>query len=189
MRLIKRGGHNWSDRYPWIVEAPREVRKKRFVLDGEAVVLPGIPNPNALRKPFHRSHDVVRKPTRRSISALVRRGVRLCPGFSISFFRTTSVYFLLVSSSSQRVRRPSQPEFSTWSPLKVEKASARQRWQHRHLNRSRSSTSPKERPPNLFANCTGTEFIGSPDRAIRLLRPTALRVRPRPQLRPLQRRR
>jgi len=39
VRLITRGGYNWTDRYPWIVEAARKVRQKRFVLDGEAVVL------------------------------------------------------------------------------------------------------------------------------------------------------
>ena len=39
VRLFTRGGYNWTDRYPWIVEAARKVRQKRFVLDGEAVVL------------------------------------------------------------------------------------------------------------------------------------------------------
>jgi bifunctional non-homologous end joining protein LigD len=39
VRLITRGGYNWSDRYPWIVEAARKVRQKRFIIDGEAVVL------------------------------------------------------------------------------------------------------------------------------------------------------
>jgi bifunctional non-homologous end joining protein LigD len=39
VRLITWGGHNWTDRYPWIVEAARKVQQKRFVLDGEAVVL------------------------------------------------------------------------------------------------------------------------------------------------------
>jgi hypothetical protein len=39
MRLITRGGYDWTDRYPWIVEAARKVRQKRFVLDGEAVIL------------------------------------------------------------------------------------------------------------------------------------------------------
>jgi bifunctional non-homologous end joining protein LigD len=37
VRLITRGGYNWTDRYPWIVEAARKVRHRRFVLDGEAV--------------------------------------------------------------------------------------------------------------------------------------------------------
>jgi bifunctional non-homologous end joining protein LigD len=39
VRLITRGGYNWTSRYPWIVEAARKVRQKQFVLDGEAVVL------------------------------------------------------------------------------------------------------------------------------------------------------
>ena len=39
MRLITRGGYDWTKRYPWIVEAAHKVRQKRFVLDGEAVVL------------------------------------------------------------------------------------------------------------------------------------------------------
>jgi ATP-dependent DNA ligase len=39
VRLITRGGYNWTKRYPWIVEAARKVRQKRFVLDGEAVIL------------------------------------------------------------------------------------------------------------------------------------------------------
>jgi ATP-dependent DNA ligase len=37
VRLITGGGYNWTDRYPWIVEAARKIRQKRFVLDGEAV--------------------------------------------------------------------------------------------------------------------------------------------------------
>ena len=39
MRLITRGGDNWTDRYPWIAEAARKNRIKQFVIDGEAVVL------------------------------------------------------------------------------------------------------------------------------------------------------
>jgi len=40
LRLERDGKRvNWTDRYPWIVEAARKVRQKRFVLDGEAVVL------------------------------------------------------------------------------------------------------------------------------------------------------
>ena len=50
VRLITRGGHNWADRYPWIVGAARKVRQKQFVLDGEAVVLglDGVADFNAL---------------------------------------------------------------------------------------------------------------------------------------------
>jgi bifunctional non-homologous end joining protein LigD len=39
VRLITRGGYNWTDRYPWIVEAALKNRVKQFVIDGEAVVL------------------------------------------------------------------------------------------------------------------------------------------------------
>jgi ATP-dependent DNA ligase len=39
VRLITRGGYDWTKRYPWIVEAARKIRQKRFVLDGEAVIL------------------------------------------------------------------------------------------------------------------------------------------------------
>jgi bifunctional non-homologous end joining protein LigD len=39
VRLITRGGYDWTKRYPWITEAARKVQQKRFVLDGEAVVL------------------------------------------------------------------------------------------------------------------------------------------------------
>ena len=39
MRLITRGGYNWADRYPWIMEAALKNRHSQFVIDGEAVVL------------------------------------------------------------------------------------------------------------------------------------------------------
>jgi ATP-dependent DNA ligase len=50
VRLITRGGYNWADRYPWIVEAALENRHRQFVIDGEAVVLgvDGISDFNAL---------------------------------------------------------------------------------------------------------------------------------------------
>jgi bifunctional non-homologous end joining protein LigD len=56
VRLITKGGYNWTDRYPWIVEAALKNRFKRFVIDGEAVVLgvDGIADFNALRS---RKHD------------------------------------------------------------------------------------------------------------------------------------
>jgi ATP-dependent DNA ligase len=37
VRLITRGGYNWTDRYPWVVESALKNRHKQFVLDGEAV--------------------------------------------------------------------------------------------------------------------------------------------------------
>ncbi|MGY8676631.1 RNA ligase family protein [Bradyrhizobium sp. UFLA05-153] len=50
VRLITRGGYNWTSRYPWIVEAARKIRQTHFVLDGEAVVLgvDGVSDFNAL---------------------------------------------------------------------------------------------------------------------------------------------
>ena len=50
VRLITRGGYNWANRYPWIIEAARKVRQKRFVLDGEAAILgvDGVSDFNAL---------------------------------------------------------------------------------------------------------------------------------------------
>jgi ATP-dependent DNA ligase len=37
--LLTRNGHNWSGRYPWIVESALKNRSRHFVIDGEAVVL------------------------------------------------------------------------------------------------------------------------------------------------------
>ena len=39
VRLFTRNGHDWSGRYPWIVESALKNRTKQFVIDGEAVVL------------------------------------------------------------------------------------------------------------------------------------------------------
>jgi len=50
VRLITRGGYDWTKRFPWIAEAARRNRINQFVLDGEAVVLcvDGMPDFNAL---------------------------------------------------------------------------------------------------------------------------------------------
>src|SRR5215831_5791436 len=50
VRLITRGGYNWADRYPWIVETALKNRHHQFVIDGEAVMLGvnGIADFNAL---------------------------------------------------------------------------------------------------------------------------------------------
>jgi bifunctional non-homologous end joining protein LigD len=55
VRLITRGGYNWTDRYPWIVEAALKNRSKQFVIDGEAVVLgvDGIADFDALHSRKH----------------------------------------------------------------------------------------------------------------------------------------
>jgi bifunctional non-homologous end joining protein LigD len=39
LRLFTRNGHDWTDRYPLIVEAALRIRIGSFVLDGEAVLL------------------------------------------------------------------------------------------------------------------------------------------------------
>jgi ATP-dependent DNA ligase len=50
VRLITRGGYDWTKRFPWIVEAALKNRRKQFVIDGEAVVLrvDGVSDFNAL---------------------------------------------------------------------------------------------------------------------------------------------
>src|ERR1700741_4760125 len=50
VRLITRGGYDWTRRYPLIVGAGLKNRQKRFVIDGEAVILgvDGISDFNAL---------------------------------------------------------------------------------------------------------------------------------------------
>jgi bifunctional non-homologous end joining protein LigD len=55
VRLITRGGYNWTERYPWIVEAALKNRHKQFVIDGEAVILgvDGISDFNALHSGKH----------------------------------------------------------------------------------------------------------------------------------------
>ena len=39
VRLFTRNGHDWSSRYPWIVESALRNRHKQFVIDREAVIL------------------------------------------------------------------------------------------------------------------------------------------------------
>jgi len=39
VRQFTRNGHDWSGRYPWIVEAALKNRNQQFVIDGEAVIL------------------------------------------------------------------------------------------------------------------------------------------------------
>jgi bifunctional non-homologous end joining protein LigD len=55
VRLMTKGGFDWTKRYPWITEAARKVRQKRFVLDGGAVILgvDGISDFNALHSGQH----------------------------------------------------------------------------------------------------------------------------------------
>jgi bifunctional non-homologous end joining protein LigD len=57
VRLIARGGYDWTKRFPWIVQAALKNRRKQFVIDGEAVILGvnGVSDFNALhsRKQNH----------------------------------------------------------------------------------------------------------------------------------------
>jgi bifunctional non-homologous end joining protein LigD len=55
VRLITRGGYDWTKRYPWIVEAALKNRYKQFVIDGEAVILglDGISDFDALHSGKH----------------------------------------------------------------------------------------------------------------------------------------
>jgi bifunctional non-homologous end joining protein LigD len=39
VKLTSRGGLDWTRRFPWIAETAWKIRKNRFVIDGEAVVL------------------------------------------------------------------------------------------------------------------------------------------------------
>jgi len=50
VRRITRNGHNWTDRFPWIVQAALKNREQQFIVDGEAVVLgvDGVSDFNAL---------------------------------------------------------------------------------------------------------------------------------------------
>ena len=50
VRLITRGGYDWTKRFPRIAEAALKNRRSQFVIDGEAVVLgvDGVPDFNAL---------------------------------------------------------------------------------------------------------------------------------------------
>jgi len=56
VRLITRNGHDWTKRFPWIVEAALKNREQQFIIDGEAVVLgvDGVSDFNALHS---RRHD------------------------------------------------------------------------------------------------------------------------------------
>jgi bifunctional non-homologous end joining protein LigD len=50
VRLITRGGYDWTRRFPWIAEAALRIARRQFVIDGEAVVLgvDGVADFNAL---------------------------------------------------------------------------------------------------------------------------------------------
>jgi ATP-dependent DNA ligase len=55
VRLVTRGGHDRTKRYPWIAEAALKIGCRNFVIDGEAVILgvDGISDFNALHSRKH----------------------------------------------------------------------------------------------------------------------------------------
>lgn len=59
VRLLSRNGTDWTRRHPWIAEAALKNRQKRFVIDGEPVILgvDGISDFNALHSRKH-DHEV-----------------------------------------------------------------------------------------------------------------------------------
>lgn len=56
VRLVTKNGHDWANRYPWIVASALRNRERHFVIDGEAVVLgvDGVSDFDALHS---RKHD------------------------------------------------------------------------------------------------------------------------------------
>ena len=55
VRLITKGGYDWTRRFPWIAEAALKNRNEQFVIDGEAVILgvDGVSDFNALHSGKH----------------------------------------------------------------------------------------------------------------------------------------
>ena len=56
MRLFNPNGHDWSDRFPRIVEAALRNRNSSFVIDGEAVLL-GVDGRSDFNGLHSRKHD------------------------------------------------------------------------------------------------------------------------------------
>src|SRR6202161_4088380 len=56
VRLFTRNGHDWTDRYPLIVEAALKNRSSSFVIDGEAVLL-GVDGVSDFDGLHSREHD------------------------------------------------------------------------------------------------------------------------------------
>jgi bifunctional non-homologous end joining protein LigD len=56
VRLLTRNGHDWTSRYPLIVEAALKNRHKHFVIDGEAVLF-GVNAVSDFNGPHSRHHE------------------------------------------------------------------------------------------------------------------------------------
>jgi bifunctional non-homologous end joining protein LigD len=57
VRLFTRNGHDWTDRYPLIVEAALRNRSSSFVIDGEAMLL-GVDGVSDFDGLHSRQHDI-----------------------------------------------------------------------------------------------------------------------------------
>ena len=104
-RLMTRGGYNFADCYPWIVEAARKVRQTRFVIDGEAVVL-GVDVIADFDALHSRKHDDEVQLYAFDILALVM--VKICAACRCPCARPTSPSYWrggLTASSSRRSSR------------------------------------------------------------------------------------
>ena len=79
VRLFSKGGHDWTSRYPWIVETALKIRKSQFIIDGEAVVLgvDGISDFNALHSRKHDTRSSSTPSTAWRITATTSRRVPL----------------------------------------------------------------------------------------------------------------
>jgi ATP-dependent DNA ligase len=60
VRCFTKGGHDWADRFPAIVEAAMRIKAQSFLIDGEAVIArdDGTPDFHVLRSK-RRGHEAV----------------------------------------------------------------------------------------------------------------------------------
>ncbi|MET3967293.1 ATP-dependent DNA ligase [Bradyrhizobium barranii] len=74
--LFIRNGHDWTKRYPWIVDAALKNREQQFVIDGEAVVL-GVDGASD-STPCTRASTITRCSSMRSTSSRLARTCASC---------------------------------------------------------------------------------------------------------------
>jgi bifunctional non-homologous end joining protein LigD len=112
VRLITKGGYNWTSRYPWIVDAALKNRVKQFVIDGEAVVLgvDGVADFNALHS---RRHDDEVQLYTFDILALDGDDLRNLP---LSLRKTNGCSHAGRTASSSRHSRPARSGLISFAP-------------------------------------------------------------------------
>jgi ATP-dependent DNA ligase len=161
VRLITRGGHNWTDRFLWIGVAALKNRIPQFVIDGEAVVLgvDGISDFNALHSGKHNEEvqlcafdvlamdgdDLRRLPLSMRKANLARLLARRPEGIFLSPFETGEIgpelfrkacEFGLEGLVSKHRDRPYQAGRSKhWIKVKSRKHQAFDRVQEAHRSR------------------------------------------------------